>query len=233
MQNSSDSIKSITIRCEGAATQPLDRLKVLQGGLKKLSKANLARLKARITDAGFCGPFFIWDTAGALMILDGTQRRAALLSLEAEGWTIPPLPVVYIHAETEAKAREILLSVSSQYGEWVEEELAEWMGKIDASIKETLRLTSQEIIFDVNVPIVQNDINAKTSKAGQYDKTKMPINIGALLFFLSRERQIELSETGAFDIFYHAKINDETIRALCEKKIKELADEICAILSAE
>lgn len=145
MPKSSESTKTISINCEGAATQQLDRLTVLQGGLKKLSKKNLERLKKRITTDGFCAPIFIWDHDGALMILDGTQRRAALLALEADGWTVPPLPVVYIHAEDEATARRILLSVSSQYGEWVESETADWMKDIDAEISSTLRLVEGEM----------------------------------------------------------------------------------------
>ena len=79
------------------------------------------------------------------MILDGTQRRAALVALEAEGWTIPPLPVVYIYADDEAQARRILLSISSQYGEWVEEELSAWLDEIDDDVKKTLRLVDKEI----------------------------------------------------------------------------------------
>jgi hypothetical protein len=118
---------------------------VLQGGLKKLTKKNLERLKARITTDGFCAPIFIWDREGALMILDGTQRRAALVALEAEGWTIPPLPVVYIYADDEAQARRILLSISSQYGEWVEEETAEWLRGVDEAVKKTLRLVEGEV----------------------------------------------------------------------------------------
>lgn len=145
MKNSSDSTKTIKINCEGAATQPLDRLTVLQGGLKKLTKKNLERLKSRITTDGFCAPIFIWDRAGELMILDGTQRRAALVALEADGWMVPPLPVVYVHADDEAQARRILLSISSQYGEWVESETADWMKDIDAEIASTLRLVEGEM----------------------------------------------------------------------------------------
>lgn len=137
--------KTIKINCQGAATQELDGLKVLQGGLKKLSKKNLERLKARIVADGFCAPVFIWDHDGALMILDGTQRRTALLSLRDDGWTVPPLPVVYIYADDEAAARRILLSVSSQYGEWVEEELAAWLSGVDEEIKGTLRLVDKAL----------------------------------------------------------------------------------------
>lgn len=116
--------------------------------MKKLSKKNLEKLKKRIVDSGFCAPFFIWDDgSGSLRIIDGHQRRTALVALEADGYSIPPLPVDYIHAETEEEAREILLSVSSQYGEWVEDELESWFSEINESLKETLRFTNRPLFI--------------------------------------------------------------------------------------
>ncbi len=91
------------------------------------------------------------------MILDGTQRREALLPLEAEGWTVPPLPVIYIHAVDEKEARTILLSISSQYGEWVEEELAAWLAGVDAEIAKTLRLVDKEIRIEIDKVETEKD----------------------------------------------------------------------------
>jgi len=145
MQKLNDSTRSIEIKCQGAATLPLSDLLVFQGNLKKLSKKNLDKLKARIVQSGFCAPFFIWRYEGGNFILDGTQRRSALIALQADGYTVPDLPVVWIEAETEARAREIILSVSSQYGEWVDAELKEWIDAFDDEIKETLRLVDKEI----------------------------------------------------------------------------------------
>lgn len=153
-----NSSKSLKIKCQGAATQSLNELKDLQGGLKKLSKKNLEKLKKRIVSSGFCAPFFIWDDGESLRIIDGHQRRAALLSLEADGYEIPPLPVDYIHAETEEEAKEILLSVSSQYGEWVEDELAEWIENIDDELKKSLRLVDKEMRIRPSSTIGDNDV---------------------------------------------------------------------------
>jgi hypothetical protein len=187
MQKSNDSTKIIKIKCEGAATQELDSLTVLQGNLKKLSKQNLTKLKSRITNSGFCAPFFIWDRDGELMILDGTQRRAALLALRAEGWTIPPLPVVYIHSDTEAEARTILLSISSQYGEWVEEELAAWLAGVDAEIRSTLREVDGEIeLVDIG--------NIQEFKTGLSEKNIEPYKRVHVLLSMSQDVFFEVQD---------------------------------------
>lgn len=179
--------KTIKINCQGAATQELDSLKVLQGGLKKLTKKNMERLKARIVADGFCAPVFIWDHDGALMILDGTQRRTALLSLRDEGWTVPPLPVVYIYADDEAAARRILLSVSSQYGEWVEEELASWLSGVDEEIRKTLREVDGEIEI-VKINDLEDFKNKLTSKNIEpYQRVHVLLSMPQDIFFEVQE----------------------------------------------
>ena len=157
MQSSGNSLKTIRICCQGAATQELDQLKELQGGLKKLSKKNLEKLKRRIISEGFCAPFFIWDDGSQLRIIDGHQRRAALVSLRADGWDVPALPVDYIHAETEEQAQRILLSVSSQYGEWVTEELQDWLDRFDDDLRETLRVVDKEMTLPVITEKTEGD----------------------------------------------------------------------------
>ena len=84
MQKLNDFTRNIRISCQGADTLPLDKLILFQGNLKRLTKPNLEKLKARIIGSGFCAPFFVWKHEEGFFILDGTQRRAALLSLQAE-----------------------------------------------------------------------------------------------------------------------------------------------------
>jgi hypothetical protein len=175
----------------------LSNLKDLQGGLKKLSTKNLEKLKNRIIKSGFCAPFFIWDNgAGDLKIIDGHQRRAALVSLESDGYSIPPLPVDYIHAATEEEAREILLSVSSQYGEWVEEELEQWMAEVDESISSTLRFVDEEINL-IAVPEVdyKDETDTRGSRGGMPSKSKMVVSIGKLSSLIDYEivEQLEVA----------------------------------------
>jgi hypothetical protein len=74
-------------------------------------------------------------------------------------------------------------------------------------------------------PEVENQINANTTKAGQYDKTKMPVNIGRILLFMSPDEQKQYSEN--FGVFYSENIADNPdVQESVKKKIGKLADEI-------
>ena len=98
-------MKTIQIKCSAQTTLPIDLILEFQGPLKKLSAANLNKLKANILKLGFIAPFFVWDNKGDNMLLDGHQRLAALISLRQDGYDIPLLPVDYINAKDEAEAR--------------------------------------------------------------------------------------------------------------------------------
>lgn len=137
--------KKIEIKCKGADLLPFEALMQFQGDLKKLSKTNLEKLKTQILTKGFISPFFIWKNKDSYFILDGTQRDKALKSLQKDGYGIPLLPVVYIEADNKQDAREKLLAISSQYGEFDEDELSSWLKDIDEDIAETLRIVDEEI----------------------------------------------------------------------------------------
>lgn len=111
-------MKKIEIKCEGAAYKPIDELIDLQGDLKHLPQEKARKLKASIIKHGFIAPFFVWDNEGSLRLIDGHQMLKVLKAMKEEGWEIPELPVVYINAEDEESAKEKLLQVSSQYGEF-------------------------------------------------------------------------------------------------------------------
>lgn len=101
-------------------------------------------MKRRIISDGFLAPFFIWKHDEEYSIIDGTQRRKVLLLLRDEGYEIPLLPVVYIEARDGREARKILLSVTSQYGEFERDQLDEWLAEIDEDIKATFNLVGFE-----------------------------------------------------------------------------------------
>ena len=86
----STSAKSILVTCQGAATLPIEHLVEFQGNLKKLSKKNLEKLKARILEDGFNVPFFVWNHDNTFSLLDGHQRMRALTSLKADGYDTFP-----------------------------------------------------------------------------------------------------------------------------------------------
>jgi ParB-like chromosome segregation protein Spo0J len=138
----------LKILCQAAATLPLEAIEDFQGDLKKISRKELDKLKTRIK-AGFKFPFYIWDNKGAYKIIAGHQRRKALIELQAEGWEIPPLPVVWIQAKTEKEALQAVLEEISQYGDIQSEELAGWLDNVDEQIKESLRFLEKEIEIDI------------------------------------------------------------------------------------
>lgn len=146
----STSVGSIKVTCQGAATLSIDQLVEFQGNLKKLSKKNLEKLKARILEDGFNVPFFVWDHEGTFSLLDGHQRMRALSSLKMDGYEIPALPVAYIEAADIADARKKLLAISSQYGEFDAEELSEWMKSLDDGIADTLRIVDGELVLNID-----------------------------------------------------------------------------------
>lgn len=140
-------MKKIIVECTGADAIPLEGFSDFQGKLKKTTKRNLDKLKNRIINLGFIAPIFIWKNKDESKILDGHSRIKALTLLQEDGYEIPLIPVDYITANTEKKAREILLSIASQYGEYDGDELESWLENIDASVIETIRLVDKEISF--------------------------------------------------------------------------------------
>lgn len=143
--------KTIRIECSGTDSKPLDKLIDFQDGIKKLPKKNLEKLAESILKYGFSAPFFIWKHEGTLYKLDGHQRGIALKYLRDErGFIIPDLPVVYIEADTETHAREKLLHITSQYGEFDRQGLDAFIldHDLDISSLDTLRITDTEIMLN-------------------------------------------------------------------------------------
>ena len=144
--------KEIKVTCKGADILPIDALENFQGNLKKITKENLSKLKKRIIRDGINVPLFVWRVNDWCRILDGHQRLKALQSLREDGYIIPLIPVSYIEAEDEKDARQKLLGITSQFGEFEIEELNEWMKDFDDSINDTLRFSDTELKLDINIP---------------------------------------------------------------------------------
>lgn len=74
------------------------------------------------------------------------------------------------------------------------------------------------------IPEVKNEVDQGTTKAGYYDKIKMPIQIGRLLIFVGEEEQ---HEWGNFDIFYERGADELlNFKDSVFRLVGELADEI-------
>ena len=109
--------KAIRIACEGASTLPLDSLEPFQGAFKKLSKADMERLRRVMLADGFSDPFNVWRDEEHYWIIDGHQRRLVLHAMRDDGYAIPELPVVWVEADSLEQAKRKVMSQASQYGE--------------------------------------------------------------------------------------------------------------------
>ena len=58
------------ITCDTKDTLPLSELTEFQGGLKKRSDDDLAKIERSIEQYGFATPFFIWKHEGKNKVLD-------------------------------------------------------------------------------------------------------------------------------------------------------------------
>jgi hypothetical protein len=145
----------------------------------------------------------------------------------------PTVPVSYVDLSEEEEEKAILtfdpLGAMAEADKKLLEELMGSVSSDSEAVNKMMDSLCDEhgVVMD-EIPEVENDVSSITTKAGQYDKKKMPINIGGLLVFIDQDEQ---HLYGDFDIFYSDKINEsEEVKELTKKKASELADEIRSIL---
>jgi hypothetical protein len=118
-------------------------VKIIQGDLKELTRENYQKFKKKLLKDGICRPAVLWkNEKNELCVLDGTQMVRTLEAMENEGFKVPLMPSVLINASDEKAAREILLSLISQYGTVTTQGLVEFAGNIG-----------------LDLPDLQNDFN--------------------------------------------------------------------------
>ncbi len=121
----------LEIACSGADTVELDKLRPFQGELKTLSDEARAKLRGRLEN-GFRFPFHLWRSPdGTLYILDGHQRLQVLQDMKEDGWIIPPLPVVWVEADSEESAKMAVLEAASQFGRITHQGLGAFLEEAD------------------------------------------------------------------------------------------------------
>jgi len=157
--------KTIKINCTGSAMMKLADLEVIQGKLKKLSPENEEKLRKRIENYGFDAPFFVWKKK----ILDGTQRKAVLLKMIEDGWTLPggKVPVCDIKAKNLNDAKQRLLGYISQYGKIDSDGLDEFLKSIEVPDIGTLDLPDfdMQAFTDLkNIPDENKEIDEDAMK---------------------------------------------------------------------
>mgnify|MGYP002623952132 CR=1 FL=1 len=108
----------IDIKCTTADHLKLSELAAFQGDLKHRSQNDINELKQSISVDGLLMPFAVWKDDNTNKLLDGHGRLLALTDLALIDNEIAEqeLPVIYIAVDSEEKAREALLQITSSYG---------------------------------------------------------------------------------------------------------------------
>lgn len=167
----------IKVTCDVKQRIDFKKLIPIQGDLKSLSKENYDKLKKSIIKHGIHSPCFVWqdpNDGGKLKLLDGHQRCRAYGQMEKEGFKIPLIPIIKIEAENIKSAKEILLTLVSQYGHVEDQGLYEFI--IESEI-EHQKLNE----YDLPGIIIENfnnnffkEIDSKENKEKNKDKEFCP-----------------------------------------------------------
>jgi hypothetical protein len=169
----------IKLKCTGTETISFRQVKDFQGDLKTITDDNLQKLKNSIIKNGFSAPLFIWKNKEKHYLLDGHQRVKALNSLFAEGYEIPEIPIVYIEADNKKQAKEKLLYISSQYGQFTIDGYADFSFDINVDLND-LRLTDG-VFYIGGIKEVDIDSFFNDKEEGQEKKGKVCPHCGMLL----------------------------------------------------
>lgn len=119
------------IACDTKDTLPLSALTEFQGGLKRRTAEDTAKIEKSIRKYGFATPFFVWRHEGKNLVLDGHGRLQTLKEMAASGEEIPALPVVYIDCKDEEAAKNLLLRICSTYGEMTAESVRDFIKELE------------------------------------------------------------------------------------------------------
>lgn len=135
----------IRIRCDYTELLGVDELEEFQGDLKKHTPAERRKLKDEIKQLGWTAPLYLWfDTTKGektKKILDGHQRLGASAELVEEGWVIcdsegnEGVPVIYIKADTEEEAADILLGYNTSFAKITTDGLVTFAQKFNLDLE--------------------------------------------------------------------------------------------------
>lgn len=140
---------NVRIEVEAANTLPLDSLVEFQGNLKELSKQNYEKLKKDILTLGFSSPIHVWKNENQFFCLDGHQRIRTLKKMQEEGFSIPQIPVVFVHAKNKKEAKQKILSLTSHFGKITNDGLYEFINESGLDFKDVKDdFNFHEIDFD-------------------------------------------------------------------------------------
>lgn len=125
-----------------------------------MTPSTLKKLENVIISQGFSEPIAVWPNEGRNWILNGHQRHTALQSLRSKGWFVPPVPVALVEAADEDEARKKVLTLASQFGDFNQDHLLEFVAKarLDTDwIRNNARLAAGDFKWPVLVTPTDDD----------------------------------------------------------------------------
>ena len=164
-------MNELRVTCHAADVLPIDALVEFQGKLKTITRENLDKLKRSILRHGFSAPIFVWRGVDN-HILDGHQRLKALIEFRKEGYDIPLLPVVYIDADSETHAKEKLLYITSQYGDFTREGFTEFTDGLDFTVEDIRFADGEFWASDAFIPDDNKDIDEESMTETEHECPK-------------------------------------------------------------
>ena len=163
---------TIKIKCNAENTLELAELTEFQGGLKQRTDIDYDKIKLSICKYGFSFPFFVWKNGSKNYLLDGHGRFATLCKMQKDGYTIPPLPVVYVSCKDKKEAKEKLLRLNSQYGKMTKESVLEFCSDIELNFEE-IALPDSVIDFSESGEIEETEGD---DEAPEVDEKSEPVS---------------------------------------------------------
>jgi len=116
--------RTIPVTCVTEHSLDYRQLRSFQGNLKTRTDKDIQHIRKSMLTHGFSFPMYVWrhveDDNVVYDIIDGHGRLEAVHEFAKQGYTIPPVPVVFIEATDINDAMERLLQVntlSSRYTE--------------------------------------------------------------------------------------------------------------------
>ena len=126
-------MKVIKIACKTKDTIDWHIITPLQGNYKKRTPEQKNKLCRLIIKRGIRFPSFISKVKNTIYGIDTHGRLLAYEELETRGYTIPPIPVVYINAKDKKEAKQLLLECDSKYGNVTQEGFEAFIEDLDVS----------------------------------------------------------------------------------------------------
>jgi hypothetical protein len=166
-------MKELVVSCKTRDTMPLENITPFQGKLKSREEKDIKKIKKSLVDYGISFPFFVWKKGDTIYCLDGHGRQLALLELQQEGYTLPPIPVVFIHAENEEDAKQRMLRQNSRYGMVTKYSVLQFVGNIEVNYDDLAIPDQANMFFDAPL----KDIGGFFNDVSEEEKRKKSIKI--------------------------------------------------------